>query len=147
MGRLDVFRYVGFVALNAALASGAAYWVWRGLPPLRDEPAAFLFLPLSLLSLVALVGLYPVLLRLPRGAPRFLALYAAFVAVLVGYGIYLGLLGPRPPDAPLFNPSFILLAVGMGHLYGLPLLLGLAAVNRLCSPVFFPPPAGAQPTA
>jgi hypothetical protein len=143
-GLADGIRYAGFVALNAALASGAAYYFWRHLPPVRDEAPTFLFVPISVLSLFALVGLYPVLSRLPRGVPRFLALYGAFAAVLAGYGLYLGFgmgMGTRPPDAPAFVPAFLLLALGAGHLYGLPLLLLLAAVNRLFSPVFFPKPA------
>jgi hypothetical protein len=144
MGRPDGVRYAGFVALNAALAGGASYYVWRSLPPLRVEPATLLFVPVTVLSFLALVGLYPVLVRLPRGIPRALALYGAFAAVLVGYGLYLAFgLGmvSRPPGTPLFVPAFLLLAVGAGHLYGFPLLLGLAVVNRLLSPVFFPRPA------
>ena len=55
-GSGGIGRHAAFVALNGALASGAAYGVWRSLPPLRSESPLFLFVPLTVLSVEERAG-------------------------------------------------------------------------------------------
>lgn len=141
----DWWRYAGFVLLNVAMATGGTYYIIQSMPPLRGEIPHFVP-PMGMISFLLFACLYPFLRRMSPGLPRFLTLYGAFNAALVGLSLYfvvagllLGSVSLMPIDEFLRHiGTTFLLVVGCGHMYGFVFLLGIAAVNRLVSRLFFP---------
>ena len=64
-------RAVSFVALTTSIVSVYCFVMGRALPPLRNEPASFLLLPVSAMCGIVASVLYPVLLRQRNRASRF----------------------------------------------------------------------------
>jgi hypothetical protein len=124
-------RYLGFVALNGALAGAACFFLWRWLPFLANEPGSLLFWPMTVIALLALTLLYPHLKRHPGPLFRAALLYLAFLASLVLYGGYLWSIVPGG------TAMMILLALVAGHFYGLPFLFAIWVVNTTLARVLF----------
>jgi hypothetical protein len=118
-----------FVALTTSVVSVYCFVLGRALPPLRNEPASFLLLPVSAMSGIVAAVLYPVLLQQRSRAGRLLWMYLGFLILLVVYGLYLWRF---IPDG---TAGLIVLALVGGHLYGLPafltVLLATAVLDRI----------------
>ena len=132
----EAVRWAAFVALTVIMVGAYCYVSGRALPPLRNEPASFLLLPMTVISGVVSLLLYPVLRRQRRRSSRALALYVGFLVVTMIYGGYLWVV---IPDGSI---GLVALAMIAGHLYGLPLLLAVMAASLLMNRVLFRGEAG-----
>ena len=116
-------RGVIFVGTTAGLVALYCLAAGRALPPLRNEPATLLLVPMTVISGVVAALLYPWVRRQRQRSGRVAALYLGFALSTAIYG---GYLWARVPDGTAW---LILLAVLTGHMYGLPLFLALVAVH------------------
>jgi hypothetical protein len=129
-------RWATFVALTVIMVGVYCYAAGRALPPLRNEPAGFLLLPMTVISGLVSLLLYPVLRRQRERSSRALALYVGFIVATVVYGGYLWVF---IPDGSI---GLVALAIIAGHLYGFPLLLAVMAASLLMNRVLFGGEAG-----
>jgi hypothetical protein len=120
-----------FVALTTSVVSVYGFVIGRALPPLRNEPASFLLLPVSAICGIAASVLYPVLLHQRSRVRRVLWMYVGFLLVLVVYGLYLWRV---IPDG---TAGLIVLALVAGHLYGLPALLTVFLATTILDRTLF----------
>jgi hypothetical protein len=125
------FRRVLFVAVTMATVALYCVWAARLLPPLRNEPASFLLLPVTTIAGVAAAIVHPFLDRQSSRGRRLMPMYAVYFLSLAAYGSYLWWM---VPDG---TPWLMLLAVTAGHLYGLPPLAIIAIVSWLLPQMFF----------
>ena len=142
--QVSLSKRISFVALNAGLCvAGASVWYFV----FPDLPIEFksVVLPLGAISLLTAAVLHEVVLRFSKHCARALALYGAFVATLVLYGLFLGV--TETAMATSIERGFsdyldvVRLAVGFGHYFGLPVLVVMGLVNQCLSPVLCPRPA------
>ena len=124
-------RHAAFVAATMATVGIYCLLAARLLPPLRNEPASFLLLPVTFISGMAAAGIYPYLDRQASRRRRLMPMYTVYFLSLVAYGFYLWWV---VPDG---SPWLLLLAVTAGHLYGLPPLVVIAVLCWLLPGVFF----------
>lgn len=137
----DRWRYAGFVLLNVAMATVGTYFIIESQPPLRGESLQSFVLPMGVISALVFTLLYPLLRRLTPGIPRFLALYGAFIIALVALTLYSGVLSlsRMPPGEFIAEMGrLLILVIAFGHVLGFVPLLGIAAINRIFSGLFFP---------
>ena len=120
-----------FVALTTSVVSVYCFVLGRALPPLRNEPASFLLLPVSAMSGIVAAVLYPVLLQQRSRAGCLLWMYLGFLILLVAYGLYLWRF---IPDG---TAGLIVLALVGGHLYGLPALLTVLLATAVLDRILF----------
>ena len=112
-----------FVAATTSIVSAYCWFVGRVLPPLRNEPASLLLLPMTAISAVmaaAISTTWPDRRTCSEQARR---LYLGFLASLILYGLYLWWF---ISDGGI---GLILLALLAGHLYGLPAFLAILSVE------------------
>ena len=124
--------WISFVVLTTSIVTIYCFLMGRVLPPLRNEPASFLLLPMPTISGVVASLLYPVLLHQRSRASRVLWLYVGFLAVLVLYGLYLWWMIPNG------TVGLIVPALLAGHLYGLPALLTFLLASSVMDRILFP---------
>jgi|GEM_PF-3647050 magnesium-transporting ATPase (P-type) len=144
----DWLRYIGFVLLNAGVATYGTYTITQYVKAISDEGMGLIVLPMAFISLLVFAILYPVLRGVRPGLARLNALYLAFVGALFTLAIVSAVpmlltqssYMPLPQLVQQFG-VWVLLIVCCGHLYGWLPLLGIAAMNKMLSPVFFPRPA------
>lgn len=143
---LELARLFGFAALDGAIVALLTWLLCRALPPLGDEPAIVALIPLPLLTVLVALPLHRLLRRLQSHVSRALALYGAFVVTLLLYGLYLGALegyGSAAQHARLHQQwtsylSLVPAALLLGHVFGMPVLVAVGLVNKLCSPWLTP---------
>jgi len=114
-----------FVFITAALVALYAFALSRALPPLRSEPPALLLYPVTAISLVVSLALYPVVRKHESRSGHARALYVAFVVSAALYGCYLWKVIPHA------TAGMIPLALVAAHLYGAPLYGVVFIVQRL----------------
>jgi hypothetical protein len=132
-------RAVSFVVLTTSIVSVYCFVMGRALPPLRNEPASFLLLPVSAICGIVASVLYPVLLRQRSRASRIRWMYMGFLIVLVLYGLYLWRF---IPDG---TAGLIVLALVAGHFYGVPALLTVLGATTVLDRILFPAPSADRP--
>ncbi|MDX1932356.1 MAG: hypothetical protein SFU56_07110 [Capsulimonadales bacterium] len=140
------WRYTGFVLMNVGITVYGTDAIVRYVRAISHEGFTLFVLPMAVISGIVFSGLYPILRRLSPGLPRFAALYVGFLAALLALTAFFLVLQLVQNPGSLADPAQFfqslglgaMLIVGCGHLYGFPYVLGIAAVNKVLSPVFFP---------
>jgi hypothetical protein len=125
-------RAVTFVGTTACLVALYCFAAGRVLPPLRNEPATLLLVPMTVIAGVVASFVYPWVRRQPQRSRRAAALYVGFALSTAIYG---GYLWAMVPDGTAW---LILVAVLAGHMYGLPLFLVLVATHLAMDRWLFP---------
>lgn len=146
---LELGRLVAFAAINAGIVGVASWALCRALPPLRDEPATLVVVPMLLITGLGSVLLHRVVRRLRNRAARALALWVAFEAALVVFGVYLSISdgGGSPAQWARLHTRWtdyvdlIPAALFFGHFLGAPVLLLVGAADMLLSRWLTPRPA------
>jgi hypothetical protein len=118
-------RWFSFVVLTTSIVSVYCWLASRLLPPLRNEPASLLLLPMTAISGAMAALVYPVLHHQRSRSARILEMYFGFVVSLVMYGIYLWWFIPHA------SAGLIFLALLAGHMYGLPAFLAVLLASLL----------------
>ena len=141
--RVSLWKRLSFGALNAGLCvAGASAWYFV----FPDLPIEFSTVvpPLGVISMLVAAVLHEVVLRCSKHCARALALYGAFVATLILYGLFLGVtqvvMASSERGLSLYVED-VRIAVVFGHFFGLPVLVGMGLVNQCLSPVLCPRPA------
>lgn len=136
-------RAGAFVVVNVALVALYLDTLVSALPPLVAEGRALVVVPVSAIATVAFATMHPMLRRLDTHAAR-LALFAGFVAAGIGAFTTYVVLTLGAPEPTLGSVLGLAALVALAQLlYGAPLFLALAAVNKLLSPVLVARPARA----
>ena len=117
-------RWFSFVVLTTSIVSVYCWLASRLLPPLRNEPASLLLLPMTAISGAMAALFYPVLHQRSRSG-RILGMYFGFVVSLIVYGVYLWWFIPHG------SAGLIVLALLAGHMYGLPAFLAVLLASLL----------------
>ncbi len=116
------------------VVGGYCHVASRGLVPLRNEPPEFLVLPMSAISGLVSLLIYPHLRDQRDRSSRVRTLYLGFVLSMAIYGSYLWVM---VSDG---GPGLVVLALLAGHLYGGPLFLALVLAFVSLERSVFPPP-------
>ncbi len=138
-----IARGAAFIALNVALVALYLDWLVGALPPLAGEGRDLVVAPVSAIAVVAFGGMYPALLRARTHLGRLAVLGSSIALGVTAYTGYVvaRLGGPEPTwTAPILFGVFVLF---VQLLYGAPLFLGIAVVNKLLSPLLLARPVRA----
>jgi hypothetical protein len=127
-----MLKWIVFVCTMTAAADAYCYLLFDILRKLLSDPVRYFFIPITAIVLVVFAALYPVLQRRRRVLARILILYAGFVAANAAYGVYLW------STAAHGTALLIVLALVAAHLYGLPLLVSIVALDLMLSRLVFP---------
>ena len=115
-----------------AAADAYCYLLFDILRKLLTDPVRYFFVPITAIVLVMFAVLYPVLQRRRSVLARSLILYAGFVAANAAYGMYLWSIVAHG------TALLIVLALVAAHLYGLPLLAAIVAIDLMLARLVFP---------
>ena len=127
-----MLRWVVFVCTMTAAAEAYCYLLFDILHKLLADPMRYFFVPITAIVLVIFAVLYPVLQHRRSVLLRILILYAGFVAANAAYGVYLW------STVAHGTALLIVLALVAAHLYGLPLLAAIVAIDLMLSRLVFP---------
>jgi len=122
---------LGFVALTVSIVATYCVLASRALPPLRNEPASLLVLPMAVISGAVASAFYPALARRETRSSRVVVMYGAFALALVVYGVYLWMVIPGG------TITLIVTALVFGHLYGVPAFLLVVLASSMMGRVVF----------
>lgn len=119
---------LAFAGLSVFIVRAYCYAMVGKLDPLMHHPEEFVIRPLTVITAVVSLLLYPLLVGQRSRWTRGLMLYLGFVLISAIYGVYLWY------EFPDGSPFSVLVAVIGGHIYGWPpfimLFLVLQALDR-----------------
>lgn len=136
-------RAGAFVVVNVALVAVYLEWLVRALPPLGAEGRELVVVPVSAIAFFAFAGMVPALRRARTHAGRLAVLGAGIaLGVTVYTGFVLGRLVHAEPSsaASILFGAFVVFAQ---LLYGAPLFVAIALLNKLLSPLWLARPVRA----
>jgi len=132
---MRISRRLVFVGVNVSVVGFYCYAMAGKLEPLKFHPVKFVILPLTVITALVSLFLFPLLGRQRTRLHRGVMLYLGFVSIAAIYGVYLGFLFPEGPRA-------VLLGVIGGHLYGWPPFLAIILVLFALDRWLFPSDSG-----
>jgi hypothetical protein len=124
-------QWLSFVVLTTTVVGAYCSLTARVLPALRNEPASFLVLPMSVISCVTASLFYPILASQRSRSGRGIFMYFGFLVSLALYGLYLWWF---IPDG---KAGLVVLALLAGHMYGLPPFLTIVLGSSVLDPILF----------
>ena len=124
-------RWLGFVVLTTSIVTAYCTLAGCALPPLRNESASLLVLPMAVISGAVASAFYPALAHRETRSSRVIVMYGAFVLALVVYGVYLWMVIPGG------TITLIVTALVLGHLYGVPAFLLVVLASSIMGRVLF----------
>ena len=134
-------RYGLFAVLLASMVGAYTAVVGPSLGRLRLESTSMLLVPLMTISGLVALPVYRALCRRSGPATQVLTLYGGFFATCAIYGCFMWAYGSDG------TPWFVLLALVVGHVLGLPLFLLVLAAHLVLVRVGFYRASGRGPHA
>lgn len=134
-------RWIAFVGVNVLAVALYLEWLRSWLPPLMDEGRDLVLVPVTCIASITFLLMHPVLMWIESHLGRLSLLAAAFGGGIAAFtATFFVSLGPQRADLP--SPlGLLVFAVLMQVLYGAPMFLGLAGLNKVLSPILIGVPA------